>query len=110
MAILTRSESYKRNLAAIEPLRSPAQAELLQQVRSADERFAAAGEPVLALYRAGGMDGAMRLHLTEEHAISHELEAAMQRLEAESDREMDQAQDYISADHDLLRGMVGAFS
>ena len=64
MAILTRSESYNdeievakqhftQDLAAVEQLSSPAQAELLQQVRRADERYAAAGERVLALYRAG---------------------------------------------------------
>ena len=52
----------------------------------------------------------MQLHLTQEHPISHELESAMQRLEVESDREMDQARDQITADHDLLRALVGSFS
>jgi serine phosphatase RsbU (regulator of sigma subunit)/CHASE3 domain sensor protein len=121
MAILTRSESYNdeieaakqrftQDLAALEQLSSPAQAELLQQVRRADERYAAAGERVLAVYRSGDMDGAMGLHLSQEHPISHELESAMQRLEVEADGEMDHARDQITADHDLLRGMVGSFS
>ena len=87
MAILTEqrvtttaSTPRRRGSTAIwlplEALSPPEQAAMFQRIREADQRFAAAGERVLALYRAGDLDGAMRLHLDQEHVISHEIEAA----------------------------------
>ena len=77
LAILTQQPSYNDDvaaskarfqvdLAAFDALASPGEAAMLQRVREADQRFAAAGDRVLALYRAGDLDGALRLHLDQE--------------------------------------------
>src|SRR5262249_42201312 len=87
LAILTQQQSYnddiaaskarfQLDLAAIDALGDPGQAAALQRVREADQRFAAAGNRVLALYQAGDLDGALRLHLDQELATARELEAA----------------------------------
>ena len=121
MAILTEQSSYNdgvdaskarfnRDLAAAEALSPPEQAALFQRIREADQRFAAAGERVLALYRARDLDGAMRLHLDQERVTSHEIEAAVQQLEAEDDDAADQALHQFNVDKDLLTAMMGGFS
>src|SRR3954447_19523012 len=121
MAILTAQPSYNdgvdaskarfnRDLAAAEALSPPDQDALFQRIRAADRRFAAAGDRVLALYRAGDFDGAMRLHLDQEHVTSHEIEGAVQQLEAEDDDAADQALHQFNVDKGLLTAMLGGFS
>ena len=95
MALLTRDDRYNDQIMAakrtfadyanrVEALSPPAQRDFFQSVRDTDQRYAAAGERVLALYQAGDLDQAMQLHLTQEHPISHELESAMERLQVEA--------------------------
>jgi class 3 adenylate cyclase len=121
MALLTQDESYndriltaKRTfleyLDRVESLGGSAQADFFQSVRSADQRYAAAGDRVLAVQHAGDAAGAMQLHLAQEHAISHELETAMQRLQADAGQEMADAQNQFGMQRQLLTTMVGAFS
>src|SRR5262249_17249098 len=121
MAIMTQQQSYNDDiaasrarfqvdLAAFDTLGSPEATAILQRVREADQRFEAAGDRVLALYRAGNVGGATRLDLDQEHAISHELEAALQRLEAQNDDEYSQAIGQFDFVRGLLTVMVGAFA
>src|SRR5205085_1362417 len=89
---------------------APDQADFFRQVRDADQRFAGSSARVLELYQAGNIDDAMRLHLSQEHPISHELEAAMLRLNADAITEMRDARGQLAADRGLLTAMVGGFS
>jgi class 3 adenylate cyclase/CHASE3 domain sensor protein len=108
--IVTAKRAFVDHLNAIEAITTPEQREFLRGVREADARFAASSERVLAQYRAGNIDAAQALHLNEEHAISHELEAAMARLNAEAVEEMSAARDLFAADRGLLTTLVGLFS
>jgi methyl-accepting chemotaxis protein len=91
-------------------LNLPAQQDFFQGVRGTDQRYAIAGERVLALYDAGDYDGAMQVHLAQEHPTSHELEAAMERLQADAAQEMATAQAQFATNRNLLTIMVVTFS
>jgi len=91
MALITRDGSYnekvdvakqgfREDLSGIEAIGGPGVAESVALMRSIDERYAAAGQQVLELYEAGDLDGALDLHVSAEHAISHELEDELNRL------------------------------
>jgi len=121
MALLTRDDSnndkianakkaFTDHLNAVARLSPPDQQDFLARVREMDQRFAASSDRVLALYKAGNIDQAMQLHLGEEHPISHELEAAMLRLETDAERQMRDARSLITDDRNLFSTMVGAFS
>lgn len=121
MALLTRDSSnndkianakkeFIEHLNTVERMSSPAQSDFFQQVRSANDRFAASSQKVLDLYNAGNLDDAMKLHLGEEHPVSHELEAAMLRLNADAVKEMREQRALVTADQGLLKGVVGGFS
>ncbi len=77
MAILTRDAKYDAQiadakktfadlLAAMEQ-DDPADAQVLREMRTANETYSAASDRVLSLYVAGDLTGASRLHLDEEH-------------------------------------------
>jgi class 3 adenylate cyclase/CHASE3 domain sensor protein len=121
MALLTGDQSnnlkiaeakrdFTAHLNSLETISGPQHADFFRRVRDADQRFAASSDRVLALAQAGNTDEAMRLHLSEEHPVSHELEAAMRESERESLRDMADAQGSYGSDRRLLMGMVGAFS
>jgi hypothetical protein len=79
-------------------------------MRQADAQFAVSSARVLALHRAGDNDAALKLHLAEEHPISHILEGGMRDLQASAVQEMTQARAQFDADRGLLTNMVTAFS
>ena len=117
MALLTGDESnnamiaaakqeFLGHLDAIERLGTPHEGALFRRVREANSRFAAASDRVLGLHRVGNIDEARRLHLAEEHAISHELEAAMRALQRDADQEMAAARAAFEADRALLTTTV----
>jgi class 3 adenylate cyclase/CHASE3 domain sensor protein len=121
MALLTRDESnndkiasakraFLEHLSAIEHMSPPDQQDFLRRVREADARFAVSSDKVLGLYRAGNIAEAQALHLAEEHPISHELEAAMLRLNADAVKEMWEARNQFTADRGLLTTLVVLFS
>ena len=85
-------------------------AEFFVRVREADTRFAASSDKVLALYQRGNIDEALKLHIDEEHEISHELEDAMQVLIAESTRLQAGALASFLSDKAFVTAMVGTFS
>jgi class 3 adenylate cyclase len=121
MALLTQDEANNRNIAnakqvfqehlsAVEQMSPPEQRPFFDRVREADARFAAASERVLAAYRAGDLSGAMGLHLSEEHPVSHELEALMTQLQSGAVQDMTEARAQFESDRGLLASTVGAFS
>ena len=75
-----------------------------------NDHYAASGEGVLALYESGSFDGALGLHITEEHDISHELEDVLNEVIDESTAEMIAASADFRSDRDGLRFAVVAFS
>ena len=75
-----------------------------------NDHYAASGEGVLALYESGSFDGALGLHITEEHDISHELEDVLNEVIDESTAEMIAASADFRSDRDGLRFAMVAFS
>ena len=75
-----------------------------------NDHYAASGEGVRALYESGSFDGALGLHITEEHDISHELEDVLNEVINESTAEMIAARADFRSDRDGLRFAVVAFS
>ena len=121
MVILTRDEknhdkithakeSFRVHLEAAERLSDPAQADFFRKVRDAEARYAASSERTLHALPFGDFAGATRLHLDEEHPISHELEAAMSDLQRNAVREMSEARIAFEADRRFLAKAATAFS
>jgi class 3 adenylate cyclase/HAMP domain-containing protein len=123
MALLTRDESNNQKIAdakatfvaklnEVMGMSAPTaqNQEFFNRVQDADRRFDQYSNEVLALYQAGKIDDALKLHLSAEHPVSHELEAAMQELERNSGAEMAAARANFEADGQLLTTMVIVFS
>jgi class 3 adenylate cyclase/CHASE3 domain sensor protein len=121
MALLTRDDSNNEKIAnakrefvehlnAVERMSAPAQGDFFRLVRGANDRFSVSSQKVLDLYNANNIDQAMSLHLLEEHPISHELEAAMLRLNTDAVKDMREERAQVAADKGLLTGIVGGFS
>ncbi|MBI2887808.1 MAG: HAMP domain-containing protein [Chloroflexi bacterium] len=121
MALLTRDDAnndkiagakqgFANHLDTVERLSPETPGDFFQRVREADGRFAASSARVLGLYQGRNDAEAMRLHLSEEHPVSHELEAAMRELERDAERDMHDAVVSFQADRDLLSNIVLGFS
>jgi len=121
MALLTRDGKYNAQVADAKASFTglldamerddPADAQVvLRDLRSANDTYAAASDRVLALYVAGDLAGASRLHLDEEHLISHTLEATLDALIARADQQILEAQAAFESDRSLLTTAVVAFS
>ena len=79
-------------------------------MRSINERYAAAGDEVLALYDAGQFARALDLHISAEHAISHELEDELNQLIDATEARIGVASDSLASLHRFLLIAVGIFS
>ena len=108
--IATAKKDFMAHLDAVQA-KSPAnQKEFFDRVREANSRFAAYSGQVLARYQAGNIPEAMSLHLSAEHPVSHELEAAMRELERGALDEMSAANAAFQSDRGLLTSIVSIFS
>jgi signal transduction histidine kinase len=107
--IATAKESFTRLLDEMEHA-DPAQTDFFDEVRSTDEGFAVSSARALALYEAGDIPAATRLHLDEEHPASHVLEASMRELITGAGHEMDLARAAFDSDRTLLTAIVIGFS
>lgn len=121
MAVLTQDDSYNdqiqfaketfiRNLEAVESANSPEKAEFFQNLRDTERRYSASSAQLLSLYEEGRMEEVLDLHLTVEHPISHELEAALVKLVVDSGDQMAIARASLERDRRLLTGAVWGFS
>jgi signal transduction histidine kinase len=121
MALLTHDESNNQMIAdakaqfrslldSVEAISPAEQRGLFARVEESNDRFAASGARVLALYRGGRDEEAMQLHLSEEHPISHELEAEMNTLTAESEQQAAAASDALQTERRLLTAAVAGFA
>jgi class 3 adenylate cyclase/CHASE3 domain sensor protein len=121
MALITRDGSWndkiqdaKKNFTTylddIAAIDGPGVAESVERMREIDERFATAGEEVLADFKAGNIDQALDRHIADEHRISHELEDELNALIASSEERIDQASNELASLHRFLIVAVGIFS
>ena len=121
MALLTRDDDWNDKVADAKTAfvalidADPPDPRLGQQaefgaISAINDRYAAAGEEVLALYERGARAGALDLHLTDEHDISHELEDPLNEIIDESTDEMIVASSAFRSERDGLRIAIVAFS
>ena len=108
--IADAKEAFARNLNEVERNSSAGQRPFFDKIRDANARFSVSSDKILALYRQGNYDEGLKIHLAEEHPISHELETAMRQLESDSVNDMRAARASFFSDQRLLRGAVGVFS
>jgi signal transduction histidine kinase/CheY-like chemotaxis protein len=101
---------FSQLLNRVEALSGPDQSAFFQSVRDSNARYDAASAQVLARYQAGDIAGATDLHLKQEHPISHELEAEMAHLLADSYAAVKTAQNAFQADRTLLLRVFGVIS
>jgi hypothetical protein len=109
-AIANAKAQFLEHLDAVERDSPPSQCGLLGRVRSANERFNASSDRVLALERQGADSQAMRLHLDEEHPISHEIEGAVGALLTAAVQDTNEARDIVASDQQLMMWLVAGFS
>ena len=120
MALLTHDDKFNAQIADAkktfsdlldEMVRADAtETELLQRLRTANDEYTAASGRVLALYLAGDLTGAQDLHLTQEHPISHVLEASLKTFIGSANDQITQAQAAFESDRVLLTTAVIGFS
>jgi Signal transduction histidine kinase len=120
MALLTHDDNFNTQIADAKKTFSDlldemeradaADTELLQGLRTANATYTAASGRVLSLYLAGDVAGATSLHLTEEHPISHVLEASLRTLVGSANEQIAQAQAAFESDRMLLTTAVIGFS
>ncbi len=108
--IVTAKEAFVDELDTLAAMGGPDVDEAVDGMRAIDERYAAAGAEVLALYTAGDIGGALDLHITAEHTISHELEDELNQLIDSTEERIAVASGDLSSLHRFLLIAVGIFS
>jgi PAS domain S-box-containing protein len=98
------------HLAAVALVSGPESGTFLNEVRAAEQSFATSSDHVLGLYLHDDHEGALRLHLDQEHPISHIIEEQMRVLERASSAQVNEAQAAFDANCLLLTRIVVAFS
>jgi signal transduction histidine kinase len=121
MALLTHDDTnnaliaqakaeFLHDLDVMDAITPASERGILARVREQNDRFAASGAQVLALYLAGRDADALQLHLSQEHPISHDIEAPMTQLLNNADAQMGASQATFDADQQLLTRLVIGFS
>ena len=108
--IATAKSNFTDDTNAIEALAAPIDPQLIERLRAIDQRFAVAGEEVLAHYEAGELDQALSVHISAEHEISHELEDELNALIADSAVAMQSQVANFQDNRQFLTITVAAFS
>ncbi len=101
---------FRDDLNKIAGIGGPGVRASVERLRSIDERYAAAGAQVLALYQDGKFDQALDLHLSAEHEISHELEDELNLLIAAIVQRIDDGAGSLASLHRFLLFAVVTFS
>lgn len=120
MALLTNDDKFNAQIADAKAtfarlldemeLVDQGDAELMRDLATANDEYTAASDRVLARYTAGDLGGATRLHLDEEHRVSHILEGDLRILIGSAGQEIAQAQAAFEADRALLTTAVIGFA
>jgi len=82
--IYAAKDLFSGNLADMRTTGAPSETPLLNDIDSENVRYAASSESVTGLFEAGRYKDALALHIDQEHAISHELEASLNTLITDS--------------------------
>jgi signal transduction histidine kinase len=121
MSLLTHDDANVNNIAqakadfltqldTLDSISPPSQRGVLTRVREANDRFTTSSDQVLGMYQSGQDAGALQLHLTQEHPISHEIDAATAVLLAGAVQQMDTSQAAFDTDQHLFTWLVVGFS
>jgi class 3 adenylate cyclase/CHASE3 domain sensor protein len=108
--IYTAKEAFADDLAQIRSYGAPSETPLLDDIQDTNARFAASSDTVTDLFNAGQIDDALRLHISEEHVISHELEASLNTLIADSQQLVVAETDSFASHRRFLTLAVASFS
>ncbi len=108
--IVTAKQDFVDDLDTLAAMGGPDVRETVDRMRTVNERYAAAGDQVLALYTAGDFKGALDLHIAAEHAISHELENELNLLIGSMEERISVASADLSSLPRFLLVAVGIFS
>ena len=106
--IAEAKRKFSEKLALVEAKSPPDKTEFFQRLRQANDRFAIAGDKVLA--QAGNTDEAIRLHLEEERITSVEVEQLLAELVADANTQISIAQVEFQSDRRLLSTLGWTFS
>lgn len=109
-SIVTAKAQFQDHLAAVERDAPASERGLLSRVRTANERFNASSDRVLALEKNGDDPAAMQLHLNEEHPITHEVEGSVGALLDAAEQDASTARAVFYSDQQLMLWLVAAFS
>lgn len=82
----------------------------LDRMRLSDVRFQDASDEVTALYEAGDLAGATRLHVQHEHELSHVLEDQLGEYVERAHQDIDLAAGAFRGDRALLQNLVVGIS
>ena len=100
--IAVAKDNFLTQLDQIEAIGGPGVQDAVDRLREINERYAAAGAQVLALYDQGELQRALTLHISAEHEISHELEDVFTSLIATTEERIDQASTHLGSLHHFL--------
>jgi class 3 adenylate cyclase len=82
--IYAAKDAFIANLADIRTNGAQSELPLLDNLETANSRFAASSDSVTRLFEEGRIEEALKLHIEQEHQISHELEAYLNELITDS--------------------------
>jgi class 3 adenylate cyclase len=108
--VATAKERFTTFLAETEANALSDHGGLFDDLRSIDERYAAAGQRVEALQTQGDIEGALDAHIQSEHEISHELEDLLSDFIDETEAEAATEVDGFSGFRGFLTVALAIFS
>jgi len=103
-------DAFAADLAEMQAYGAPAEMTLLRDIQDVNREYAVSGEAVTALFEEGRTDEALQLHITQEHEISHDLEAHLNALIADSQALVAQETESFSSHRRFLTFAVAGFA
>jgi class 3 adenylate cyclase/Tfp pilus assembly protein PilV len=108
--IAASKDTFNSILADVRSHAEPARPAFFAELASANADFAASSELVTQLYAEGKERQALQLHITEEHAISHELEDSLNVLIDDSQRLVAEQTEAFASHRRFLTIAVASFA
>lgn len=108
--IYAAKNAFAEDLADMRTNGPAGEASLLDKVTSDNERYTASSDSVTDLFDAGQTDAALRLHIAQEHEISHDLEDSLNTLIGDSQALVTDETASFASDRRFLTIAVATFS
>jgi class 3 adenylate cyclase/HAMP domain-containing protein len=108
--IYTAKDLFLANLADMRTYGATSELPLLDELQAANQDFAASSDSVTRLFEQGQVDEALRLHIDQEHEISHVLEAQLNQLITDSQALVVTETENFSSNRRFLTIAVATFS